>query len=136
MTTPQNTKPARLYRSRDDRVIAGVAGGIARHLGVDPVLVRLAAVALALTGGSGILAYLIAWVIIPEAPGSEEDAYRATRATPSPASGRTRMIVGFVLVVVGVALLAQWAIPSFDEFFWPMVVIASGAALLIHGAKR
>lgn len=136
MTTPQNTKPARLYRSRDDRVIAGVAGGIARHLGVDPVLVRLATVALALAAGSGILAYLIAWVIIPEAPRSGEDAYQAEGATPAPASGRTRMIVGIGLVVVGLSLLARWAIPSLDEVFWPLIVIGSGAALLIHGAKR
>lgn len=113
-----------------------MAGGIARHLGVDPVLVRLATVALALAGGSGVLAYLIAWVIIPEVPRSEEEVYRADRTTPPASSGRTRMIVGVGLVVVGVALLAQWAIPSFDEVFWPVVVIASGAALLIHGVRR
>ena len=136
MTTPQNTKPARLYRSRDDRVVAGVAGGIARYLGVDPVLVRLAVVALAIIAGSGIVAYLIAWVIIPEQPRTGEADYQEPRAPTAAASGQTRMIAGVALVIIGAALLMRWAIPSFSDFFWPLVVIASGVGLLIVGARR
>jgi phage shock protein C len=136
MTTPQNTKPARLYRSRDDRVIAGVAGGIARYLGIDPVLVRLAIVALAIVAGSGVVAYLIAWLIIPEEPGTGEAEYRAATAPAASATGQTRMIVGIGLVIVGATLLARWAIPSFNDFFWPLMVIASGVGLLILGSRR
>ena len=135
MTTPQHTKPARLYRSRDDRVIAGIGGGIARHLGVDPVLVRLAIVALAIVAGSGVLAYLIAWVIIPEEPRTG-DASSETAPAPPIASGKARMIVGAVLVVVGLGLLAEWAVPWLDDLFWPLVVIASGVGLLYYGARR
>ena len=64
------TKPIkRLYRSRKDRIIGGVCGGIARYLEVDPVVARLIwAVATLVSMGLGILAYLIAWVIIPEEP--------------------------------------------------------------------
>ncbi len=58
----------RLYRSRSDRKIAGVCGGIAEHFGWDPTLVRLGWVLLTLMGGSGILIYLILWVVMPEAP--------------------------------------------------------------------
>lgn len=58
----------RLYRSRSDRKIAGVCGGIAEHFGWDPTLVRLGWVLLTLMGGSGVLIYLILWVVMPEAP--------------------------------------------------------------------
>ena len=58
----------RLYRSRSDRKIAGVCGGIAEHFGWDPTLVRLGWVLLTLLGGSGVLIYLILWLVMPEAP--------------------------------------------------------------------
>lgn len=58
----------KLYRSRTNRMVAGVAGGIAEYFGLDPSLVRLGWVFFTFLGGSGILAYVIAWIIIPEAP--------------------------------------------------------------------
>ncbi len=59
-----DTSTPRLMRSRSEKVIAGVAGGIASYLAIDPVLVRLAFIALAFTG-AGILLYPILWVIMP-----------------------------------------------------------------------
>ena len=56
----------RLLRSPDDRYLGGVCGGIAEYFGVDPTLVRLAAVVLALLGGSGLFIYLVAWIIMPK----------------------------------------------------------------------
>jgi phage shock protein C len=59
----------RLYRSRKDRVIAGVAGGLAEYFGMDPLIVRLLFVVLALAGaGSVVLAYIILAVLVPEEP--------------------------------------------------------------------
>ena len=58
----------RLHRSRTDRMIAGVCGGLGRYFGIDPTLVRLAFVVIALAVGSGLLAYLILWIIIPLEP--------------------------------------------------------------------
>ncbi|MEJ2149104.1 MAG: PspC domain-containing protein [Chloroflexota bacterium] len=58
----------RLYRSSDDRMIAGVCAGLAEYMNVDPVLVRLAMVLFTLAGGSGIIIYVIAWIIMPERP--------------------------------------------------------------------
>lgn len=55
----------RLFRSRTDRVIAGICGGIANYFKIDPVIVRLGWVFFVLAGGAGILAYFIAWLIIP-----------------------------------------------------------------------
>lgn len=60
----------RLYRSRKEKVIAGVCGGIAEYFRIDPVIPRLVWVFLALGYGLGILAYLVCWVVIPQAPES------------------------------------------------------------------
>ena len=59
-------KGKRLYRSKKNKIIAGVCAGIGEYFEVDPVLIRLLWVIFALMGGSGILAYIIAWIIIPK----------------------------------------------------------------------
>lgn len=56
----------RLYRSKKDRMICGACGGIANYFNIDPTLVRLAFVLIAMGAGSGILAYIIAAIIIPD----------------------------------------------------------------------
>ncbi|MFR8170688.1 MAG: PspC domain-containing protein [Marvinbryantia sp.] len=58
----------RLYKSADDKMICGVCGGIARYFNIDSTLVRLIFAILGLTGGSGVLAYIIAVIIIPSEP--------------------------------------------------------------------
>jgi phage shock protein PspC (stress-responsive transcriptional regulator) len=58
----------RLYRSAKDRIIGGVCGGIAEYLNVDPTIIRLLWVLFILGFGTGIFAYLIAWIIIPRNP--------------------------------------------------------------------
>ena len=62
-TESQGTR--RLTRSRSDRMIAGVCGGFAVYSGIDVNIVRLVMVLLALLGGSGVVLYLVAWVIVP-----------------------------------------------------------------------
>jgi len=57
----------RLTRSRTNRTIAGVCGGIAEYYGWDPTLVRVAWIVLTLLGGSGVLLYLIFWLVMPDA---------------------------------------------------------------------
>ena len=57
----------RLVRSTNDRMIAGVCGGVAEYFRVDPTLVRALLVAFTLLGGSGILLYVILWLVMPEA---------------------------------------------------------------------
>ena len=58
----------RLYKSKENRMIDGVCGGIAEYFNIDPTLVRLGWVVFSLAGGSGVLAYIIALIIIPEKP--------------------------------------------------------------------
>ena len=75
-----------LMRSRDDRMLAGVCAGVARYFGVDVTLVRVIwAVVAVITGGAGVLAYLVAWILIPDEgqkspvaeniPGQEQGTY-------------------------------------------------------------
>lgn len=81
---PPSTAPSQarlLRRSTDDKVLGGVCGGIARYLGVDTVVIRLLAVVLAIVGGgAGLIAYLIAWIVIPK-----DQPVAAPSATPSTA---------------------------------------------------
>ena len=58
----------RLYRSRKDRSVAGVCGGVADYLGVDPTLVRILWVIFALAGGPGLILYIIMAAVVPEEP--------------------------------------------------------------------
>ncbi|AEM78923.1 MULTISPECIES: PspC domain-containing protein [Thermoanaerobacter] len=58
----------KLYRSRTQRMIGGVCGGIAEYFNVDPTIIRLIWAFLIIFWGTGLLAYLIAWIIIPEEP--------------------------------------------------------------------
>ena len=57
---------AQLTRSTENRMIAGVCGGLAAHFGIDPKLVRLLWVAAMIFGGFGLLAYVILWIVVPE----------------------------------------------------------------------
>jgi signal transduction histidine kinase len=114
-----------LRRDTDHRVIAGVCSGLARHLGVDPLIVRVAFVAAATAGGVGVAIYALAWVFVPAG-----DA-------PAPA-GRLRTGRGTVEIAVGVALLALSVLLTFrafgllfsDVIVWPLMLVAAGAALL------
>lgn len=77
MATPYK----KLYRSRKERMIAGMCGGLGEYFGIDPTLVRVMFVLAALFGGPGILAYLILLVIVPEEPRGQPTE-RAIEADP------------------------------------------------------
>jgi phage shock protein C len=63
-----SSEPKRLFRSRTDRWLAGICGGLGKYFNVDPTLIRVLFVLFALAVGGGILAYLILWIIIPLEP--------------------------------------------------------------------
>jgi phage shock protein PspC (stress-responsive transcriptional regulator) len=94
--TSQAPGPRRLYRSRNDRVLAGVCGGIARYFNIDPVLVRVGAVALVFLGGAGLLAYIAAVLLVPN---EGEDG------GPAEGPNRAMAIAGVVLLVIAVCVL-------------------------------
>ena len=63
-----STETQKLYRSRDERMIGGVCGGLGEFFGIDPTLIRLLFVLLTIFGGSGVLVYLVMLLIVPEEP--------------------------------------------------------------------
>lgn len=65
----------RLYRSRINRQLQGVCGGLGEYFNVDPTLVRLIFIVLSLAGGPGLILYILLWVIMPEEPLGEWDRY-------------------------------------------------------------
>jgi phage shock protein C len=124
-----------LRRSRDDRVIAGVCGGLGRHFGIDPVILRLVFVVLLLAGGSGILLYGVGWLAIPEErPGDElgEPAREGERR------GGGAEVIGIALVVLGGFFFLREAFPdAFDsDYVWPVLLIVIGLVVLARGVRR
>lgn len=95
-----------LRRSQSDRVIGGVAAGFARWLGIDPVIVRVVLVVLAVFGGSGLLLYLIGWLFIPEegAPSSQAERFIDQSRQPNSTARTVLIVIG---VVVGVIVFAN-----------------------------
>lgn len=118
-----------LTRPREGRMLAGVASGLARYLAVDPVIVRLVFVVLALAGGGGVLAYLIGWIAIPSEP-EQGDAPAAPRTESA-----TSVVAGLVLVALGGILLVQRLVPALSwRYLGPALLIALGVLLLARKA--
>ncbi len=129
----------RLYKSRTDRVIAGVCGGVGEYLNIDPVLVRIIWVFLSVLGGSGILAYIIGLIIIPEAPADEMEEETGSRKRGRSTS---QTIWGIVLLTIGlVVLINQFEVfRFFSSRFWyiswsvifPIFLIIIGGLILFR----
>jgi phage shock protein PspC (stress-responsive transcriptional regulator) len=90
----------RLERSRTDRVLLGVCGGLAKHFGVDATIVRIVAVASVLFGGAGVLLYLAAALLMPEEAAIAAGPDAPTAVTAPPQRNRALVIVGAVLLVI------------------------------------
>lgn len=121
---------AKVRRSRDDRMLAGVCGGLGNYLGVDPLWFRLAFVLLTIGAGSGVLLYIIAWVIIPEQGKDSAEARSSTLAKDGP------VIAGVVLIGVGLLFLFNTLVPWFDQVIWPLLVVVAGVGLFYGGSRR
>jgi phage shock protein C len=129
---PGGPRPERLLRrSSDDKVLAGVCGGLGRYLGVDPVLLRIAAVVLALANGLGVIAYVVAWIVIPE----ERPGQELVHSRP-PRQEMGRLVLGGSLVVLGLVLLLDRLAPDLQRLFWPLAVVAAGAVIRVVGLRR
>jgi signal transduction histidine kinase/phage shock protein PspC (stress-responsive transcriptional regulator) len=114
-------RPA-LHRSGSDRVIGGVAGGIAERLEIDPIVVRLAFVVVAFAGGFGVVAYLVSWLVSTDAPAPAPDGARTTG---------TRQVLAVALVVAGILVLCKTAGLWFgDAVVWSVGLAAFGSAIL------
>ncbi len=133
----------RLYRSRTERVLGGVCGGIAEYFGVDPTLVRLLALVLILAGGAGIIAYIIAWIVIPEEPEKEKAEEKAViTGERKEAEKKDIELVAWILIFVGLIWfclhLLSWWWPSrfIARLIFPVALIVVGILLLWERRKE
>jgi phage shock protein PspC (stress-responsive transcriptional regulator) len=133
---PPPGPPARpqLRRSRSDKILGGVSGGLAEYSGIDALLWRVGFVALALAGGAGVVVYLLLWLLMPAGPPAYgpyaygTPAERQPKAPPGPRSPVPGLTIAALLIVVGVLALitrfSAWDVP-------PRGFV--GAALLVVG---
>jgi signal transduction histidine kinase len=121
------TSTPSLRRDPDRRVLGGVAAGIARYFGVDPLFVRLGFIVAAAAGGFGVAVYLLGWLLIPAAEGAPGIARPDRRARLEIAAGSGLLLIGLLLA------LRQLGVWFSDAAVWPLVLAATGGALLWRG---
>ena len=145
----------RLYRSNRDRIIAGVAGGLAEYFNLDIALVRLLWVLGFFLGGGGIIAYIAAWIIIPD----EKDLTNAGYSSNKEVEGgvvieetandqeqtekqnktkeRNQRIFGAILIGIGIFLLLNGSFRFLlSHNIWPLLLIGLGLLILFQKAKE
>ena len=138
----------RLYRSRVNKAIAGVCGGLAEYFDMDPVIWRLIFVALTIFSGSGILIYLILWLVLPENPSGNQYFVSGNDNTQPGFDGkpveetgenynRSALWSGIILIVLGILFLLDrlFARIHFSDV-WPVLLIIIGALLLYNAYQE
>ena len=149
----------KLYRSTTDKMLGGVAGGLADYFDIDSTLVRVLFIVVVFLGGGGIIAYIILWIVVPQKPyelpkypfnqqssagesGSGTSSGESRSDTFSVANGSVassmahpsnkQIWVAIVLIVIGGLLLLDNIFPRFDfDHFWPVILIGIGIGLLL-----
>ncbi|HEX8026358.1 MAG TPA: PspC domain-containing protein [Candidatus Limnocylindrales bacterium] len=156
----------RLYRSRTDRMLFGVAGGFAEYLDLDPAVVRIVWAFLVLAAGAGFLLYIVAAIVIPEEPypgAARADA--AGMGVPTGANGQPltdagapgaapggmpgwsagqphhrdssgAVVFGGILVLIGLWFFAKDLIPAFDDRLVVPGVLVVVGLVLVLGSMR
>lgn len=123
----------RIYRSQDDQLLGGVCKGIANYFDVDVTIIRLVWLLAVVFGGMGVLAYIIAWVIIPEEPGSGEQFIDVGEDQGQRGDTRT---IGIIVMAIGLFFLFRNIVPHY--YFrqaWPLALVFIGLALIVGGMR-
>ncbi len=144
----------KLYRSKTNKVIGGVSGGLADYFDIDVVLIRVVFVLLALFGGGGVLIYIVMWIIIPAQKtfinNTQKQGY--TDGSTTNESGiddngetisseivgnknkkpsNTGLIAGIVLIFLGLIFLADRLMPWYNiTDFWPLLLVVVGVLMI------
>jgi signal transduction histidine kinase/phage shock protein PspC (stress-responsive transcriptional regulator) len=141
------TDPPRYRRRRDDRLVAGVAGGLADHLGLDPLKVRIAFAVLAGFGGFGLVLYGGYWLFVPQAGSTDHRTPAGLRAAnrlglrsmPGRVFDEQQPIqlIALLALALGAVLLGQRAgLGAPGILLWPALAVGAGLALLWRQADE
>ncbi|SET73615.1 phage shock protein C (PspC) family protein [Natronincola peptidivorans] len=139
----------KIYLSDRDKKISGVCGGIGEYFDVDSTLIRLAWVLFAVFGGTGIIAYIIAAIIMPKrstyrsSSPENDDAYveRDYTENSEENNDNNRLLLGLILIGVGVFFFTRNFFPQFPWYWfrmrqlWPGLLIVLGIFTIINGRK-
>ncbi|NTW48445.1 MAG: PspC domain-containing protein, partial [Chlorobiales bacterium] len=130
----------KLYRSRQNKVIAGIAAGLGKYFDVDPVLVRVIFIVFAVFGGPGFLAYIILWIVMPWEPESAvlpavevgDESGQALTPVDSEEQKKRRQLGGAMLLIcLGLMFVVEHFVPMYNlKIMLPIALIAIGAILL------
>jgi signal transduction histidine kinase/phage shock protein PspC (stress-responsive transcriptional regulator) len=141
-TSTATYPPRRAYRSTDDRLLGGVAAGLAHHLGVQVLPVRIAFLVASAFGGLGVVAYAGMWLVLPSDPHLEQSAPGLEAATRQGRRSRRRRrledagpVVALAAVGVGLLVLAQGFVGG-SFLFWPVLLGVVGVAVLWRQADE
>lgn len=132
----------RLQRPPDTAMIGGVCAGIADYFEVDPTWIRLLAVLLIFASGFGLVAYVVAWVVIPRGAiikPAESSPQPQNHLAAQKASARNRgmaFIPGLILILAGMAFLFDNLFWWFDwDYVWPLLLVGAGVLMIVHSLK-
>ncbi len=126
----------RLYRSVEDNKLGGVCGGLGEYFNIDPTFIRIIAILLVFADGVGILAYIIAWIIMPKRPLALTDGQ--TKEKPATDSNWNRHMPGMILIAIGLLLLIKnyfWWF-HFGDIFWPTLLIIAGLIVIFSAGSK
>jgi signal transduction histidine kinase len=126
-TAAPAVEPRRLYRATGGRALGGVAAGLAEHLGLSPLVLRLAFAALTLAGGAGVLMYAAFWVFVPQ---------REQEGSVEPADGRGQLLALGALAAGGLLLLSRVGVLSASSTIVPIGLALVGLALVWRQADE
>lgn len=131
-----------IYRSNENKIIAGVCGGLGEYFKIDPIIFRIIFVALFVYGGSGLLVYLLLWLVIPKNKGDimqdnveeiKDKANKFADKVKSIDKSERRSIVGIIIILFGLMLLLNnLGIIVFAHVwrFWPIFLILLGISII------
>ncbi len=121
----------KLYRNENEAVLGGVCDGLADYFEVDVTLVRVIFLVLGLFGGSGILIYLILWLVVPKKDGvieKEKTIAKETKGEVKSKKVRSGSFLGIILMILGILLLAERMFQFMIrwDYVWPIMLIGLG----------
>ena len=131
----------RLQRKPDTAMIGGVCAGIADYFNIDPTWIRLLAVLLIFASGFGLVAYIVAWIVIPRGPlanpASPAVAQPGQQVRAQSATGRgVAFIPGIILILLGMIFLFDNLFFWFDwDYVWPLLLVGAGVLMIYHSVK-